>query len=368
MPRKRVRIGIDQTLIAPALSSRSPGRPCRWRAAAARRRRPPGAAPTSAGGPRPPSRAPRRGRASPTTNATTRFPHSSSGTPTTSAALDVRVLAQPRGDRRRRHVHPAADHDVVEPAEHVQPAVLVEPAGVGGQEPAVDQGLGGRVRVAVVPVEQRRARRSGSGRPPPIASADAVERVAVVDAAAGGLGRAVRRHDAHPGRLRPRRAAPGRSGRRRAARCAARRSAVGLGRVVEQPVQLGRHQRDEAGAGVDRRRDRARPRAAPARGPRPATGTTTCTPRRTTPAARAATARCRRAGARSRRPRRAPPGATADPLGCAGRARGLHDQRLGSSAPPARPPSAATTSRGVPTGCRKFTRRTLVPHCQNPVR
>ena len=39
------------------------------------------------------------------------------------------------------HVDAAADHHVVDAAEHVQPAVLVEPAGVGGQEPAVDQHL-----------------------------------------------------------------------------------------------------------------------------------------------------------------------------------------------------------------------------------
>jgi hypothetical protein len=103
--------------------------------------------------------------------------------------------------------HPAAGlveaevADVVETAEHVQTAVVVEPARVGGEEPSVHQRLRGRGWVTVVPLEQRRS----ADPDPPVGTddeGDAVERVPVVDAPTGRLGRAVRRHHAHTERLR----------------------------------------------------------------------------------------------------------------------------------------------------------------------
>ena len=132
------------------------------------------------------------------TTATTRLPHSASGRPTTSAARDRGVLAEAGRDRGGRYVHPAADDHVVDPAEHAEPTVLVEPPRVGGEEPAVHERRAGRRLVVEVAVEEGRA-----GEPDPAVGgqreADAVERQPVVHAAAAGLGRAVRRDHPHPG-------------------------------------------------------------------------------------------------------------------------------------------------------------------------
>ena len=80
---------------------------------------------------------------------------------------DGRVLAQPRGDGGGRHVHPAADDHVVDPAEHAEPAVLVEPTGVGGEEPAVHERRAGRRARRRGSRRRGSARRSGSDRPRP---------------------------------------------------------------------------------------------------------------------------------------------------------------------------------------------------------
>ena len=136
---------------------------------------------------------------------------------------DGRVLAQPRGDGGGRHVHPAADDHVVDPAEHAEPPVLVEPTGVGGQEPPVDQRRPGRPLVVEVAVEEGRA-----GDPDPAVrgqrEADAVERQPVVHAAAAGLRGAVRRDHPHPGLRRRATAASGRPALRPRGRCGARRA------------------------------------------------------------------------------------------------------------------------------------------------
>ena len=95
-------------------------------------------------------------RTLPTTTATTRWPHSGSGTPRTSASLDEEVLAEPSGDGGDRDLHAAADDDVVDAADDLQASVLVEAAGVGGEEPAVDDGLGGELGVVGVVAEERR--------------------------------------------------------------------------------------------------------------------------------------------------------------------------------------------------------------------
>ena len=71
--------------------------------------------------------------------------------------VDRRVLAQPARDRGERHVDPAADDDVVEAAEHVQPTVLVEAAGVGGEVPPVDERARRQLRVVDVALEEGRA-------------------------------------------------------------------------------------------------------------------------------------------------------------------------------------------------------------------
>ena len=229
-------------------------------------------------------------RASPTTNATSRLPHSSSGTPSTSAAATAGCSRSRAATAGRGHVDAAADHHVVDPAEHVQPAVLVEPAGVGGQEPAVDQHLGGQLGVAVVPVEERRP-----GDPDPAVGVererDAVERVAVVDAAAGGLGRAVRRDHAHAGVLGRARRSAGSIGPPPSSTVWKRAQRVGVGRRAAGAAGSAPARR----TGPRRRRAASRttraPRAAPARGRRPASGRRPARPRRTTPAARAASGR-----------------------------------------------------------------------------
>ncbi len=181
----------------PGLAGRA-GRACRWGAAGSRRARRPGAAPRTAGG----SRATQCAGLARGSSVADDEGHDPVAPLLVRYAehldrRDLRVLAQPGGDRRRGHVDPAADDHVVDPAEHVQPPVLVEPAGVRGQEPTVDEHLGGPLGLPVVPLEERRP-----ADPDPTVAVererDAVERVAVVDAAAGGLRRAVRRDHAHP--------------------------------------------------------------------------------------------------------------------------------------------------------------------------
>ena len=154
---------------------------------------------------------------------------------------DVGVRAEPGRHRRQRHLHTAADHHVVEPAEHLEPAVLVEAAGVGGVEPPVHQRLRRQPGVAVVPVEEHRP---GEPDPPVGAQRDRhpVERHAVVHAPAGGLRRAVRRHhpDAEVLRARPERRVDGSAAEQHRVHRPQRRH---VGGRAEQPVQLGRDQR-----------------------------------------------------------------------------------------------------------------------------
>ena len=362
MPRKRVRSGIDQTRTSATLTIASPraagaGRPCRWRASAARRGPRARAAPTSADVPQPPSRGPprapgarrrRRPRAGPTPRPARRPPR-----PRVTAGCSRSRAATAAGG----HVHAAADDDVVEPAEHVQPAVVVEPPRVGGQEPAVDQHLGGQRRVAVVPVEQGRP-----GDPDPAVGADrhghAVEREPVVDAAAGGLGRAVGRHHADAGRHAPAGAAPGRPGRRRPARRRQAASAAVSSGVVERRGGAGsRPGRCTAPRRLPRRRrpaTRGR-RAAPAGAPPPATGRPPAARRRTTSGSASTHGPAppsRDSVAPDRREHRAPREHHA--LGPPGRAGRLDDDRLrlGRSGQPG-------VDLGRPSG-QKSTRRTLL--------
>ena len=104
--------------------------------------------------------------------------------------------------------------------------------------PAVDQRLGREVRPEPVAGEHDRPAELD---PAVVAhdDLDTVERQTVVDAAAAGLGHAVRRDDAHSG---GRRTLGERGGQGRAAdEDPVVRREVGAG--VEQPAQLGRHQR-----------------------------------------------------------------------------------------------------------------------------
>ncbi len=248
---------------------------------------------------------------------------------------------------------PAADHHVVDPAEHVQPAVVVEPAGVGGQEPAVDQHLGGAAPGRRRTRRRASARRSGSGR--------------------RGRSRARRRRARSRRRRSRRRSRPSRTSRprarrrrrprapqRRVDRAAAEQHGVEaaqrVGVGVEQPVQLGRHQRDERGRVAERggrlgERRGAR-RAAPARGRRPASGRRPARPRRTTPAARAASGPI----APSRRALAAP-----TPAPRPGRARPASARR--SSRRSRRPTARGRRRRASASSARgpaEFTRPTLV--------
>ena len=304
MPRNRVRSGIAKTLIRrpPPPASRTASRSTLPLASIG------SASSTTSCARRPgprvrlarPSRGPRSSvERRPTTKATSR------GCPTPRPA---RRAPRPRGPPGARaagaatagagHVDPAADDHVVEPAEHLQPAVLVDPAGVRGAEPAVDQHL------ARSAPGRRRTRRTASAReirsrPSRVErERDAVERDAVVDAAAGGLRRAVRRD--HASRRRPRRgrAAAGSIGPPPSSTVRSVRSAATSSACVEQPVQLGRHQGDVGRRGPPRPRPRTprAPRAAPAAARRPPSGRRPARPRRTTPEARAATGPRRRAG------------------------------------------------------------------------
>src|SRR5690606_28871178 len=99
--------------------------------------------------------------------------------------VDGHVAAQSSRHGGGRDVGAAADHHVVETTQHLHDTV-VDPADVGGEEPAVDQHLGGELGVAAVAVEEGRATD-----PDPLVRIDlhpyAVQWPSVVDAAATGL-------------------------------------------------------------------------------------------------------------------------------------------------------------------------------------
>ena len=159
------------------------------------------------------------------------------------------MLAKPSGDGRERDVHSPADDDVVEPAEHLQTAVVVETTRVVGEVPPVDEDLGREPRIAVVAVEDRgTAQPDASVRPQ--CERHAVERHPVVDAATRGLRRSVGRHDADPRGLGPRaqRWIDGASAEQDGVEAG---ESPRLGPVLEQSVQLGRHEgREERGVAV----------------------------------------------------------------------------------------------------------------------
>ena len=175
MPRKRVRSGIEKTSLTP--SSAIPQLQPVGLAVGQQRdlldEHRAGAAPT---------RAARPGRAAPASvdrvvgrrrTATTRSPHS---VVRHAEHLDRAHVGVPRqigcGDRRRRHLHPAADDHVVGPTGHPQPAVVVETAEVVGAEPAVLQHRPrsapgrprSRRRASARAAAPRRPRRSGPRR------------------------------------------------------------------------------------------------------------------------------------------------------------------------------------------------------------
>ena len=174
---------------------------------------------------------------------------------------DEEVLAEPPGDGGDRDLHAAADDHVVDAADDLQASVLVEAAGVGGEEPAVDDGLGGQPGVVGVVAEERGTGDAhaslGADR-----HADPVERHAVVDAPAGGLGRAVGGDDTDPLLL-------GAPAHRRVEAAAADedRVAAGEGRdllgVAHDAVELGRHERGERRGAVRGRAATARPMSRP---------------------------------------------------------------------------------------------------------
>ena len=72
-----------------------------------------------------------------TTTAAIRWPHSSSGTPTTAHSVDVGVLEQHLLDLGRRDVLAAPDDRVVAATLDEEVAVVVDPAAVAGGEPAL---------------------------------------------------------------------------------------------------------------------------------------------------------------------------------------------------------------------------------------
>ena len=223
-----------------------------------------------------------RRRASPaagTTNAVTTWPHSSSGVPATATS------ATP--GRSRSTASTGSGHTFSPPvmirspraAVDVQPAVVEPAAEVAGREPAVDERIGA---VAVGPQQHRAAQVDLAVGVD--AHLDAVERAAVVDDAAAGLGHPVRRDDVRPagrpaarrrrGRSRGTRAGSIRAQRGRHERhVASRRTAVdGVG---VEPGQHGERRARDQRPGDDGRARRRGPAAG-----RPASGRPGSTPSR----------------------------------------------------------------------------------------
>ena len=244
MPRNRVRIGIDQTLIAapPLGPAAPPGRPCRWPASGGARPRRPRAAPTSAGGPRPPSRARRRRSSDADHEGHHPVPPLVVGYADDGGVGDVRVCSRSRAATAGvgTLTPPLTTTSSSRPSTCSRPSSSSRPASEVRNQPstsasAVAAGSPSYPSNSVGPPSRIRPSSADRDRDP-------VEGTAVVDAAAGGLGHAVGRHHPDPGRLGP-------LPQQRVDRPAAEQHRVQArqGRDVclrvEQPVELGRHQR-----------------------------------------------------------------------------------------------------------------------------
>ena len=159
----------------------------------------------------------------PTTTATTRWPHSASGTPKTSACSTWRC-SRSRSATAGTGIFtpPLITTSSMRPTIWSRPSSSKRPASEVRNQPSTTDSRG-ELRVVVVVAEERR-----TGDPDPAAVAegdlDPVERPAVVDAPAGGLGGAVGGDDVDPGLLRPRGAARRRARRRRRAPCGSARA------------------------------------------------------------------------------------------------------------------------------------------------
>ena len=213
MPRKRVRSGMAKTFMpAPAAG---PGRACRWRAA--------GSASTThqlARRPRPRVRlgdpAPRLVQVEPacrstTRKATSRLPHSASGTPSTSAAATAGCSRSRRATAGAGTLTPpVTTMSSSRPSTWSRPSSSMRAASEVRNHPstsasAVSAGSPSYPSNSIGPaIRSRPCRVDGQ--------ADPVQPDPVVDAAAGGLRRAVRRHDRHPATRPPARAVPASTG------------------------------------------------------------------------------------------------------------------------------------------------------------
>ena len=113
---------------------------------------------------------------------------------------DIRMLSEHAVHGRQRDVDPSSDGDVVDSAEHSQPLASADPAEIGADEPAVDEGS--RRQLGLQPVADCQYRSAdldsavGRGR-----GGNAIERDTVVDTPATCLGHAVRGDDPHVGRV-----------------------------------------------------------------------------------------------------------------------------------------------------------------------
>ena len=169
-------------------------------------------------------------------------------------------------------------------------------------EPAVLHHGRRPLRIALVAVEQHRpAQQHLVVLADP--DLDAVERDAVVHAAAAGLAHPVGLHDPDARGARPRPAPRRRAGRRRPGPRRSGARSLDVGAVLERAEELGRHQRD-----VGRARSARGPhdrRRTPARSRPPPTGRAPAPPRRTSAAGSAPTGPGRRAARGSPAPRRA---------------------------------------------------------------
>ena len=158
--------------------------------------------------------------------ATGTSPQRSSGTATTTASCEPRLLAQHPLDGRERHLHPARDQHVVATAGDGEPlAVRTTPASAVRNQrapPSRHEPLGRQLGVAEVALGQARAAE------PDLAVDDlhrrGADRDAVVHAAAAGLARAVAAAHPDAGMPPPGRAAPAAWPGRRPARPRIRRA------------------------------------------------------------------------------------------------------------------------------------------------
>ena len=303
MPRKRVRqrdredpiagpSGADAGAVptpAPPARAGGAGRACRWPAAAPPRARRARGGPRSGGAPRPPSPGPRPGPPGADHEGHQPLAPLGVGHPEHLGRAHAGCARRRAATAGVGHVDPSADHHVVEATR--APAGVRRRRGDRRRRSGTSRRPGprGLLGVAVVAVEEGGPADRGSGRRcrSPAATPSSGGRRRRSPPRSRPSRRSPRPGSPGPG---PARAAPGRWGRRRAARCEGR--AARPGRLGSSSIRCSwvgtsetkRTWRPWTSSASPARRPRRRrgPRGAPARAPRPASGTPPGRPRRTT--------------------------------------------------------------------------------------